>query len=121
MKKYILALYIIFVSLSVCYSHPAVFVNSLEDAAVLQKEIKNDIILIFGSKNCSFCEKLKNDLILMNIEDKIICVIDIDKNKELKHEYRVSIIPDTRIISNGKEKKKIIGYKDQQTFIDKIK
>ena len=120
MRKYISLFFVMFALVSSAYGHPAVFVNSLEDATALQKEIDNDIILIFSSKNCSFCEKLQNDLISMNIEDKIICVINIDKNKELKQQYGVSVVPDTRIISNGKEKKKIIGYKDKQAFIDKI-
>jgi thioredoxin-like negative regulator of GroEL len=120
MKKYIFLLFIISALLSVVYGHPPIFVNSLDDAITLQKQIDHDILLIFSSKTCSFCQNLQDDLPSMNLENKIICVIDIDNDKILKKQYRVSIIPDTRIISDGIEKKKLVGYKDKQTFIDKI-
>lgn len=118
--KYLLSLILSILCLNI-YANPPIYVNSLEDAVVLQKSIEHDILLIFSSDKCTYCNILKKDLEDMNIENKIICIVDIDKNMNIKKQYRVSVIPDTRIISKGKDIKRIVGYKNKTTYIDLIK
>jgi len=121
MRKYFLGFVCLFCLSTSTHAHPPVYVNSLEEAVVLQKQIDHDILLIFSSNKCSYCEILKKDLENMNIENKIICIIDIENNQKLKIENNVSIIPDTRIISKGKQIKKIIGYKNKTKYLDNLK
>lgn len=108
---------------SVTLAKPPIYTNSLDDAMALQKNIDHDILLIFSSNNCVYCNLLKEDLPEMGIENKIICIIDINNtnNKNIKKLYDVSIIPDTRIISGGKQLKKIVGYKNKITYIELLK
>lgn len=117
--KYLLSTILSILCLNV-YANPPIYVDSLEDAVALQKNVEHDILLIFSSDKCAYCNVLKKELSDMNIENKIICIIDIDKNTNLKKQYRVSIIPDTRIISNGTEKKKIVGYKNKTHYLNSI-
>lgn len=90
-------------------------VNSIEDAMALSESSKKPVLLIFGSNDCVFCEKLKQDIIrgelTKYIDEYIVCYLDIDKAKKEKQEYKVSLIPDSRILRNKIEKTKIIGYK----------
>jgi thioredoxin-like negative regulator of GroEL len=56
------------------------------------------------------------------IKDKIVCYVDVAKNKEFTKKYEVRNIPDSRIFKKGKMVKKLVGYsgkKAYQEFIDK--
>lgn len=118
--KYILFIIFTIISLNV-FANPPILTNSLDQAIALQKNINHDIILIFSSDKCVYCKLLKEDLSKMDIQDKIICIVDINKNTKLKDKYEVSLIPDTRIISNGREIKKIVGYANKTKYIELIK
>lgn len=98
--------------------------NSLDDAIKISETTQQPVLLIFGSNNCNFCTRLKDDLInseLKNYTDRyIVCYIDVDHNITLKDKYGVRTIPDTRIIKNKVQINKIIGY-NKQIYKDKIK
>ena len=88
--------------------------DSLEEAQSLSKSTKQPILVIFGSENCSFCTKLMADIdsgqLTTYLDPYIICYIDLNKNEEYKEKYKVNMIPDSRLISNGKETSKATGY-----------
>lgn len=88
--------------------------ESLEEAQTLSKSTKQPILLIFGNKNCPFCTKLTTDInnkqLTEYLDPYIICYIDLSENSEYKEKYKVNMIPDSRIISNGKEISKATGY-----------
>lgn len=117
--KYFLSIILSILCFNV-YANPPIYVDSLEDAVALQKNVQHDILLIFSSDKCVYCNVLKKELPDMNIQNKIICIIDIDRNANLKKQYRVSIIPDTRIISDGTERKKLVGYKNKTHYLNSI-
>jgi thioredoxin-related protein len=88
--------------------------GSLEEAQALSKSTKQPILVIFGSDNCSFCTKLIADInngqLTDYLDPYIICYIDLKKNEEYKEQYKVNMIPDSRIMSNNKETSKATGY-----------
>jgi thiol-disulfide isomerase/thioredoxin len=105
------------------YANPPVVVSSIEDGILLQKELSLDLIVIFTAEWCGYCTKMKNEISndMSMLENKIICYVDIDKNKLTAREYGVSTIPDSRIIKDAVEHKKIIGYKNKNHYINTIK
>ena len=89
-------------------------VKSLDEAKTLSKSTKQPILVIFGSDNCSFCTKLKDDIsngqLTEYVDPYIICYVDLKDNGEYKTEYKISIIPDSRILVDNKEVSKAVGY-----------
>lgn len=89
-------------------------VKSLDEAKTLSKSTKQPILVIFGSDNCSFCTKLKDDIsngqLTEYVDPYIICYIDLKDNEEYETKYKVSIIPDSRIFMHDKEISKAVGY-----------
>lgn len=84
------------------------------DALALSESTKQPLIVIFGAKWCPYCEDLKNDIdngnLSKELDHKIVCYIDIDKHKDLKKEYRIQNLPDTRYLVSKKEVSQLIGY-----------
>jgi thioredoxin-related protein len=93
--------------------------NSLDEAKNLSNSTNQSILLIFGTSNCVFCRSLENDLYnSMELQDAtekyIICYIDLKNNPEYKETYKISIIPDSRIITKNIQTKKISGYNKEK-------
>lgn len=90
-------------------------VKSLPEAQQISSQTKQPILLILGSPNCAFCEQLKNDLsdkqLQQHIDRYIVCYIDISDQPEYKDSYKVTIIPDSRILKNNKQISRAQGYK----------
>lgn len=125
MKSILLSIvYGLFLSCGLVLASDNFILNSLDDAIRLSETTQQPVLLIFGSENCKFCNRLKDDLInseLKNYTDRyIICYIDVDDNITLRDKYEVRTIPDTRIIKNKVQITKIVGY-NKQTYKDKIK
>lgn len=89
-------------------------VNNLPDALALSEDSGMPILLVFSRAGCSHCDDLKKDikngLFNEELNGYILCYIDTINNKELTKEYRVSGIPDSRIIKKTKETSRIVGY-----------
>lgn len=115
----ILLLVLIFSFDNATANQPAIFVSNIEDAIVLQQNTDIDLILIFTADWCRFCDKLKNDIVSdeLMLSDKIVCYIDIDKSRKIAKQYGVKTIPDSRLIKNQKEIKKVIGYNNKTQYI----
>lgn len=110
--RIILSLLLIFCQISYASDF---LVNSLPEAQQIATQTKQPILLILGSPSCVFCEKLKNDLSepeLQQYTDRyIICYIDLSNQPEYKDSYKVTSIPDSRIIKNNKQISRAQGYK----------
>jgi thioredoxin-related protein len=106
-----------------CLANPAIYVSNLDDAIHLSETINTEILLIFTSPSCIHCNNLKNDIKndINMISNKIICYVDVAKESVLAEKYGVKSIPDSRIIEKGKEKSRLIGYKNKQMYMNFIK
>lgn len=100
--------------------------NSLPEARRLSKETQKSILLIFGADSCNFCLLLKDDLesvLKKDIDNFIICYIDLKSNPELKRQYDITSIPDSRIIFDDKTISSIKGYRknDYKKWLENAK
>lgn len=100
------------------FAAPAIFVDSPADAFALAAETKKDLLIIFGANWCIYCNILKNDINtnLNMVEDKIVCFVDFDQNKDMVKEYRVRTIPDYMLYRDSIEIKRKVGYKNKEKF-----
>jgi thioredoxin 1 len=119
MEEYLL-MYRLFLGLVLCSIGFSVFaetpmVDNLHDAMALSEDADMPVLLIFGAEWCVNCKILKTDInngtLSKEVNRMIICYINIDDDKNLSKEYRVKNIPDSRILVDKKEIKRIIGYK----------
>ena len=89
-------------------------VDDLQVAQSLSESTGQPLVLIFGAKSCAFCGLLKKDIqdgyFLMQLDGKIVCYIDVTKEKELRENYGIKSLPDTRYIVDGKQRAYMIGY-----------
>jgi thioredoxin-related protein len=95
--------------------HPAIYASSYEDALHLSKEINLPVLLIFSSDNCHHCDRLKQNI--TDIKDVIIYIAKIKKDKELYAQYNVSIVPDSVLIINNTQHKRLKGFKDKDSYL----
>jgi|688.fasta_scaffold04147_9 thioredoxin 1 len=100
------------------FAAPAIFVDSPADAFALAADTKKDLLIIFGANWCVYCNILKNDIKtnLNIVEDKIVCFVDFDQNKDMVKEYRVRTIPDYMLYRDSIEIKRKVGYKNKEKF-----
>lgn len=89
-------------------------VDNLDIAQSLSESTEQPLILIFGSKSCTFCGLLKKDIengyFLVQLDRKIVCYIDVAKRQDLIDKYEIKSLPDTRLIIDGKQKGSMVGY-----------
>jgi thioredoxin-related protein len=123
-KILLLIVALVLVSVNVSYAKDSFIITSLDEATRLSEQTKQPILLIFGADYCKFCDNLKTDInnrqLNEVIDNLIICYIDVDKNTELKHQYKVKAIPDSRLIKKKIQLINIVGY-SKQNYIDKLK
>lgn len=85
--------------------------DSLSEAKKLSESTRKPILLIFGSESCPHCHHLKDDILgnkIPSADQYIVCYLNI--NKDLKKEYSISAIPDSRILKKDKEIATMKGY-----------
>ena len=115
-KKILLS--IIFIALflgGITNAKPPIFLNDYNQAVKISKELNQSLILLFSADWCVYCIKLKKDISnnIDKFEDTTICIIDIDKNKNLSKKYGVRSIPRTLVFDNkGNKIKEFKGYID---------
>lgn len=80
-----------------------------------------NVLLIFGADWCKYCNVLKGELKDMNLDGYVICLIDVEKNKDTQSANGVSLLPTSLIVNNGKEKSRMTGYfkKTYQEWVEK--
>ncbi len=99
-------------------AEPPIYTDSLLGAIAESQESKKEILVIFTSTRCKYCNLLKTDLennpeILENI---IVCCINYDQNQDLVKEYGVKSIPDCLLIKNMIEVRRKVGYNNLKDF-----
>lgn len=124
MKKLILCWFIFLIN-DLAIANSPVIVENLLDAIALSESSDNDILVIFTADWCKYCQVMKKDLDDLNKEPEldniIICYVNIDANSELKQEYKVSTIPDYMILRNKIEIKRARGYNGKSRFLQWLK
>ncbi len=105
---------------------PEFFTDALAKA---KKELK-PLVLDFSAAWCAPCQKMTRDVfpdprVATLLEGFVFLTIDTDEYPELAQEFGVVGIPDIRILSpQGKELRKILGFRDATAFaevLEKIK
>lgn len=114
MVKIIYLLFFLAVLVTTVSANDSFILDSIEEAQRLSKLTNKPALIIFGADYCKFCNSLKDDILNKKlsptIDRYIICYIDIKLNPELKDQYGVNMIPDSRIFSNTKEIRRVKGY-----------
>jgi len=100
-----------------CSAADPVFTNNYEEAI---ENKKSSVLVVFGSDWCGNCIKLKDEIDQINLEDYVVCIVDVEKRKDLGKEYKVRSYPTSIIMKNKKEVSRKIGYKksDFERWID---
>lgn len=93
---------------------------NLEEAKIASKELKKDILIIFETDWCGTCRKLKESVFdTAELDNYVLCFLDIDKDKDLAESYIVKSLPYYVIVdSNGIVKKRGSGYKSKSIFLN---
>lgn len=116
--KNIIILFCLLVGLSVgdtLYAKPPIFMDNYTEALKVSKDLNQPLILIFSADWCIYCKKLQKDISdrLDKFQDTTICMIDIDRNREMSKKYKVKTIPKTIVFDSSQKKiKEINGYFD---------
>lgn len=120
---YILFVLSLLLSLSIAFEADTFILESIDEAKKISKETKKEILLIFGSDKCVYCRMLKNDILEKKLGDKIntyiLCFIDVDKN--IREQYSISMIPDSRIIDSNNTLISINKGYEKNKYIEWIK
>jgi len=89
-----------------------IFHDECEKANKLSKQLNRPLILIFGASWCPYCKDLKADLeSIKQLDATVVCVIDIEKNKNLVDKYKIKGLPTSVIVKSDKEQSRHSGYK----------
>lgn len=89
------------------------YVTDLDVALTLSKDTGQKIVLIFSADWCGHCQNLKRDFPqIKEFDDKIVCILDSDKNKKMTRQFKAKSLPTSVILSkDGQELSRIVGYK----------
>lgn len=87
-------------------------------ALEISKKENIPLLAIFSADWCGYCDLLKSDVLKDNsITHHIICVVNVDTNKQLARSFKVRSMPTSIVFDDGKETKKKIGYKDKKDYL----
>jgi thioredoxin-related protein len=93
-------------------------VYDLPTAEKLAKQYKRNIILIFSADWCDYCKELKkviDNKSIKNLQDYIICLINIEKNQDLVKQYEVKRLPTSILLNDTlKEWSRKVGYQTEE-------
>lgn len=81
-----------------------------EDYESAMKEKDRKVILVFGADWCPHCVLLKEHLKEKKLDGYLVCVVDVDKNREAKKSHSVRILPTSIILENGEEVSRKRGF-----------
>ena len=88
-----------------------VFLENYEDAVATQGK---KVLVIFGADWCGYCNLLKRDLKDMSLDGYVVCIVNIDDRPDLNKSNRVSLLPTSVVIKDGKEIGRKQGYNKDQ-------
>ncbi len=118
MKKILLLSILVFQSICYGVSDDYIITTKLVDAIALSEELNKEVLVIFTANWCDYCNQMKKDLeYCQELEGMILCFVNIDKNPELKQEYKVRSIPDYFLLKDKIEIKRQKGYYGKKDFL----
>lgn len=94
------------------FSAEAIFSNSFEDSL---KTIDKNVVVVFETDWCGYCQKLKGDKNHLNFNNYVVCVIDAEERNDLVKKNSISSYPTSIIFYNGKEIVRKKGY-DKKSY-----
>jgi thioredoxin-related protein len=88
-----------------------IFENECDKALKVAEEYKRPLVIIFGAKWCPYCKELKKDLEkITELNNYVVCLIDIGINKTLVKHYKIKSLPTSVIVVSNKEQDRKVGY-----------
>lgn len=134
MKKIILAIFLILTLTSAvsAYEIDNTTIDGLNvtddvNDVLGQKQDKN-VMLIFDSNSCVYCDLLKENVLAdSNVQKElndnyIVVLVDINKHADIAAKYDIYGTPTTVVLnSSGDEIYKLEGYVESDEFLDAIK
>tara|TARA_B100001778_G_scaffold331945_1_gene337264 strand:+ start:678 stop:1064 length:387 start_codon:yes stop_codon:yes gene_type:complete len=118
--KYILILMLsLFMLSNQVYSKPPIFTDEYSAAQTMSKDLKLDIIIVFGADWCKYCKILKKDLTIneQKLSNKIFLFIDTDKQPDMARKYQVKSIPASFYLKNNKVISNKTGYNNINNYL----
>jgi len=116
MRKAILSVLFSIMS-TACFATPPVFVDSYEEAI----ESNIPVLIVLGTDWCGACQNLKKEMKGLNLNGYVVCIVDLDKRKDLLSKHKVQFYPTSVILKDKKEVSKKVGYSkkaDYQKWLD---
>jgi thiol:disulfide interchange protein len=99
----------------------------LAEAKEASKQLNKDILILFETSWCSTCKRFKresfsNNKIEEEMNNYIVCLLDIEKDEKIAKKFNVKSFPCYLIIdSNDNIKKQGSGYKSTNMFFNWLK
>jgi thiol-disulfide isomerase/thioredoxin len=85
------------------------FIDTYEEASAI-KDAK--VLVIFGADWCHYCTLLKEHLKESDLKGRLVCVVDVEAQPELKKKHQVRSLPTSVILENGKETARRVGFSE---------
>lgn len=112
MYKYVIIILLFITNYSVATDK--IYSTTLEEAVLLSESQNKPILVIFSAEWCKPCRRLKDDINFgkynKELLNTIVCFVDIEDRQDLKQEYQIDTVPDSRILVDRIEKHRINGY-----------
>jgi thiol-disulfide isomerase/thioredoxin len=86
------------------------YVDNYEQAVEMKDK---KILVVFGADWCKYCQDLKRDVHLLQLDGYVVCMIDADERLDLKTKHSFKMLPTSLIIFNKKEISRKSGYSKQ--------
>jgi len=86
-----------------------------EDYEEAMSEKDRKVLLVFGAEWCPHCVTLKAHLKDVNLDGFLVCVLDVDKRKEMKSKHSLKALPTCIIVDKGEEVSRMRGF-DKKKF-----
>lgn len=91
---------------------------SLDESIEIGKRENKNLLIIFSIDGCVYCDILKNEVVMYDIDNYVLCIIDVTNNSELAKAFKLRIFPTSVILSVQKNDEKIldtfIGYNKEK-------
>lgn len=89
------------------------YLKDLNEAVSIATETKQDLVIIFSSDDCIYCDMLYADFKdLKNLHNKTVCILNIKEEPQTLKRFRVRGFPTTIILNyEGEELTRFVGYK----------
>jgi thioredoxin-related protein len=92
------------------YTSGVSYVNDYEQAVEIEGK---KILVVFGAEWCRYCQVLKNEIDMLQVDEYIVCLVDVDQRPDLKKKYLFKTLPTSVVLFNRKEIARKSGYTRQ--------